>query len=81
MQLEPVGCPVSNTSCIGQVPDTTESPDENETQVSVPSLIVARSPSVTKSSMFEVGLLREGPLTTGMVTHQGISFFLIDLVV
>ena len=81
MQLEPVGCPVSNASCIDQVPDTTESPDENETQVSVLSLDVARSPSVTKSSMFEVGLLKEGPLTTGMVTHQGISFFSVDLVV
>ena len=69
MQLESVGCPVSNTSCIGQVSDVIESPDENKAQVSAASLDVARSPSETKSSMFEVGLLRECPLTTGMVTH------------
>ena len=69
MQLESVGCPVSNTSCIGQVSDVIESPDENKAQVSAASLDVARSPSETKSSMFEVGLLRECPLMTGMVTH------------
>ena len=60
MQLEPVGFPVSNTSCIGEVPDTIGSLDENKTQVSAKSLAVARSPSETKLSLFEVGLLRKG---------------------
>ena len=69
MQLESVGCPVSNTSCIGEVSDAIECQDENKAQVSAASLDVARIPSDTKSSMFEVGLLRECPLTTGMVTH------------
>ena len=79
VQLEPVGCPVSNTSCIGEVLDAIESPDENKTQASKASLDMARSPSETKSSMFEVDLLREGPSTTKMVTRQGILFFSVDL--
>ena len=79
MQLEPVGFPVSNTSCIGEVPDAIGSLDENKTQVSAKSLAVARGPSETKLSLFEVGLFREGLLSTGMVTHQGVSFFSVDL--
>ena len=81
VQLEPVGCPVSNTSCIGEVLDAIESPDENKTQASKTSLDMARSPSETKSSMFEVDLLREGPSTTEMVRRQGILFFSVDLMV
>ena len=69
MQLEPVGFPVSNTSCIGEVPDAIGSLDENKTQVSAASLVVARNPSDSKSSMFEVSFLRESPSTSAMVAH------------
>ena len=68
-QPEAVECSLSNTSCDGEVLDEIEGPVKNETQVSAASLVVARNPSDSKSSMFEVSFLRESPSTSAMVAH------------
>ena len=69
IQLKAVGCSLSNTSCDGEVLDEIEGPVKNETQVSAASLVVARNPSDSKSSMFEVSFPRESPSTSAMVAH------------
>ena len=69
IQLKAVGCSLSNTSCDGEVLDGIEGPVKNKTQVSAASLVVARNPSDSKSSMFEVSFLRESPSTSAMVAH------------
>ena len=69
IQLKAVGCSLSNTSCDGEVLDEIEGPVKNKTQVSAASLVVARNPSDSKSSMFEVSFLRESPSTSAMVAH------------
>ena len=68
-QPEAVGCSLSNTSCDGEILDEIEGPVKSKTQVSAASLVVARNPSDSKSSMFEVSFLRESPSTSAMVAH------------
>ena len=68
-QPEAVECSLSNTSCDGEVLDEIEGPVKNKTQVSAASLVVARNPSDSKSSMFEVSFRRESPSTSAMVAH------------
>ena len=64
MQLEAVGCSLSNTSCDDYVPDENDSPRKNKTQVSSTSLI-----NIPRLSMFEVSFLRGSPSTTGMIMY------------
>ncbi|XP_027054326.1 uncharacterized protein LOC113681438 [Pocillopora damicornis] len=59
-QPEAVGYSLSNTSCDGEVLDEIEGPVKSKTQVSAASLVVARNPSDSKSSMFEKSLLEIG---------------------
>ena len=61
MQMESVGCLVSNISWDGEVPDEKESPCKETPQVSATYLDVVRNPSETRLSMFGVRLLRESP--------------------
>ena len=61
MQMESVGCLVSNISWDGEVPDKMESPCKETPQVSATYLDVVRNPLETRLSMFGVRLLREGP--------------------
>ena len=68
-QPEAVGCSLSNTSCDGEILDEIEGSVKSKTQVSAASLVVARNPSDSKSSMFEVSFLRESPSTSAMVAH------------
>ena len=61
MQMESVGCLVSNISWDGEVPDEMESPCKETPQVSATNLDVVTNPSETRLSMFGVRLLRESP--------------------
>ena len=74
MQLEAVGCSLSNASCDDYVPDENDSPRKNKTQVSSTSLI-----NIPRLSMFEVSFLRGSPSTTGMIMYQRIFLVSVDM--